>query len=165
MPDNSSTIFDVISDPNRRAILQLMLDRLSAGEGSTSPSDVVEAVGVSRQTAQRHLGILAEAGVAVPHDEGATRGYSLDSEPLEQIAEWLTQFLALAGDSASESTTASETVFSAWSGADVGETIGRTLADRTHQARVVIEETAEKVVDRLPGPIAKRVRKGQADPS
>jgi ArsR family transcriptional regulator len=41
-------------------------------------------------------------------------------------------------------------VFAAWSGADVGETIGRKIAEGSHQARTVIHDASEQVQKRLP---------------
>ena len=86
-------IFDVIADGTRRDILQLLLDRASAGERGTSVSHIVQQLGVSQPTVSKHLKVLREAHLVSVREEGQHRYYSLSSSPLDQVDDWLIPFL------------------------------------------------------------------------
>jgi DNA-binding transcriptional ArsR family regulator len=135
-PDRMTDIFDVIADPTRRAILQLLRDRLEGGEAGVDVPTVVDATGASRQSVNRQLTILSEAGLLVVVDDGPHRTYALDTTPLETVEDWLAQYVGLAP----QHPAAVATAFSAWSGADAGETIGRAIAERSQRARSVVKK-------------------------
>ncbi len=82
-------IFDVIADGTRRDILQLLLDRSSAGESGTSVSQIVHELGVSQPTVSKHLKVLREAHLVSVREEGQHRYYSLSSAPLDEVDDWL----------------------------------------------------------------------------
>jgi DNA-binding transcriptional ArsR family regulator len=157
-------IFDAIADPTRRGILQLLRDRLGGAIDEVGVPEFVEELGVTRQAINRHLVVLADAGLVIPRDEGTVRTYSLDTTPFEELEDWLGQFVGLSaaagvagsvtGGPVPEAADGS-TVFSAWSGADVGETIGRALAERSYQARSAIREASEKL------PRSRKKRRGR----
>ena len=86
-------IFDVIADGTRRDILQLLLDRASAGERGTSVSHIVHELGVSQPTVSKHLKVLREAQLVSVREEGQHRYYSLSSAPLDEVDDWLIPFL------------------------------------------------------------------------
>lgn len=82
--------FDVLGDPVRRRILELLAsDAMSAG-------DVVRVVGhefgISQPAVSQHLKVLREAGFADMRTEGTRRVYSLDPAPLRSVDEWLDPF-------------------------------------------------------------------------
>ncbi|CAN5126079.1 hypothetical protein BH11ACT2_BH11ACT2_15540 [soil metagenome] len=137
MPD----IFEVVADPTRRALLQVLRDRLDTRVSAVAVADFVEATGVTRQSVNRHLAILADAALLTVTDDGPHRTYALDASALAPLEEWIGQFVGLAEHPVG----AAATAFSAWSGADVGETVGRTLAERAFQARTAAA-TAKKTV-------------------
>jgi DNA-binding transcriptional ArsR family regulator len=141
MPD----IFDVLADPTRRAILQLLRDRLGGAIDEVGVPEFVNELGVTRQSVNRHLAVLADSGLVVARDEGTVRTYALDTTPFEELEDWLGQFVGLAPDPISAASGDGSTVFSAWSGADVGETIGRAIAERSYQARSAIREASDKL--------------------
>jgi len=151
-------IFDVIADPTRRQLLTALRDSLATGGASDHEIEVaefVEALGVTRPTVLKHLGILREAGLVIERTDATKRYFALDASPLEELEDWLVPFIGIGGhgDYAKELDEASgfdSAVFAAWSGADVGESIGRQLADRSHQALTVIHDATEKVQKRLP---------------
>ena len=148
-------IFDAIADSTRRQILQILLER--GGTGEISAADLAAQLGVTPPTATKHLGVLRELGFVEAREDGRTRYFSLRFAPFDALQEWLAPFV---GDGAADETVASETdgstVFSAWSGADVGVTIGRAIADRSHQARTVLHDASEKVTQALPDAVTKR---------
>ena len=151
-------IFDVIADPTRRQLLTALRDSLAtggAGDHEIEVAEFVEALGVTRPTVVKHLGILREAGLVIERTDATKRYFALDASPLEELEGWLVPFIGIGGhgDYAKELDEASgfdSAVFAAWSGADVGESIGRQLADRSHQALTVIHDATEKVQKRLP---------------
>jgi DNA-binding transcriptional ArsR family regulator len=82
--------FDVLGDPVRRRILEL----LAAGEKSAG--DLVQAIGgefgISQPAVSQHLKVLRDAGFAVAQPDGARRVYALDPAPLRSVDEWLDPF-------------------------------------------------------------------------
>ena len=82
--------FDVLGDPVRRRILEVLADgELPAGE-------IVELVsvefGISQPAVSQHLKVLRDGGFAAVRPEGTRRVYSLDPAPLRDVDEWLDPF-------------------------------------------------------------------------
>lgn len=82
--------FDVLGDPVRRRILEL----LAEGE---QPSGAIAAViqaefGISQPGVSQHLRVLRESGFTTVRAEGARRLYAVDSAPLQEIDMWLERF-------------------------------------------------------------------------
>jgi DNA-binding transcriptional ArsR family regulator len=84
--------FDVLGDPARRRILELLAD----GERPAGAvTDVVRAeFGISQPAVSRHLRVLREAGFATVRPEGARRLYAVNPEPLREVDAWLDPFRA-----------------------------------------------------------------------
>jgi DNA-binding transcriptional ArsR family regulator len=82
--------FDVLGDPVRRRILELLSEReLASGE----VVDVIAAeFGISQAGVSQHLRVLREAGFAQVRPEGTRRIYRLDATPLRDIDDWLERF-------------------------------------------------------------------------
>lgn len=82
--------FDVLGDPVRRRILEL----LAGGEHSSG--DVVavieEEFGITQSAVSQHLRVLRESGFASVRPDGARRLYSLDTDPLREVDAWLDRF-------------------------------------------------------------------------
>lgn len=82
--------FDVLGDPVRRRILELLRARES------SSGDVVRIVerefGITQSAVSQHLRVLRDNGFAAVRTDGPRRLYSLDSTALEQVDAWLDQF-------------------------------------------------------------------------
>lgn len=149
-PDQMADIFDVVSDGTRRDIMQVLLERYISTDsmsGEISVGDLVDALGLSQPTVSKHLKVLRDHGLVSVREDGQHRYYRLDSAPLEELEDWLIPFLSADFD---EDDATSSSVFAAWSGADVGDTIGRRIAEGSHQARTVIEDASDKVAKRLP---------------
>ena len=148
-------IFDVISDATRRDILGALLERYVSSfseTGEISVGDLVEHLGLSQPTVSKHLKVLRDHGLVTVREEGQHRFYRLDASPLEIVEDWLIPYLSADfDDEPSEAEVEGAAVFSAWAGADVGETIGRRVAEGTHQARVAVGEVGK----RLPSPLRK----------
>ena len=82
--------FDVLGDPVRRRILELLAEgELTSG----SITDVVQAeFGISQPAVSQHLKVLRESGFATVRPAGARRLYAVDSAPLQEVDVWLDQF-------------------------------------------------------------------------
>jgi DNA-binding transcriptional ArsR family regulator len=82
--------FDVLGDPVRRRILELLADgERSAGEiGAT----VQEEFGISQPAVSQHLRVLRDSGFATVRPEGTRRLYAVDSTPLRQVADWVDRY-------------------------------------------------------------------------
>ena len=82
--------FDVLGDPVRRRILELLAD----GERSSGAiTDVVQAeFGISQPAVSQHLKVLRDSGFATVRPDGARRLYAVDAAPLAQVDAWLDPF-------------------------------------------------------------------------
>lgn len=80
--------FDVVGDPVRRRILEL----LAAGERTAGDvSSVIEdEFGVSQPAVSRHLRVLRDNGFATVRPEGTRRLYGLQAAGLDDVEDWLT---------------------------------------------------------------------------
>jgi DNA-binding transcriptional ArsR family regulator len=82
--------FDVLGDPVRRRILELLAD----GEQSAGAvSGVIRAeFGISQPAVSQHLRVLRESGFATVRADGTRRLYAVDSAPLQEVDIWLERF-------------------------------------------------------------------------
>lgn len=153
-------IFDVISDPTRRDLLQALLERYVSGEsdnGEISVGDLVERLGLTQPTVSKHLKVLRDHGLVAVREDGQHRYYQLDAGPLEDVEDWIIPFLSADYDlGAFVPGDGGIAAFAAWSGADVGETIGRRVAESAYQARSVFHGATEQVTKRLPKKLRRR---------
>jgi DNA-binding transcriptional ArsR family regulator len=82
--------FDVLGDPVRRRILEL----LAAEEHASG--EVVEIIaaefGISQAAVSQHLKVLRDSGFATVRAEGTRRIYAIDTAPLQQVDAWLDHF-------------------------------------------------------------------------
>lgn len=82
--------FDVLGDPVRRRILELLADgELTSGAVCAA---IQEEFGISQPGVSAHLRVLREAGFATARPEGARRLYAVNSQPLQDVDEWLDRF-------------------------------------------------------------------------
>jgi DNA-binding transcriptional ArsR family regulator len=80
------TPFAALADPNRRAVLDLLLaSELSVGE-------IERALRLSQPTVSKHLRVLREAGFVESRVEAQRRLYRLRPQPLMQLDAWLDPF-------------------------------------------------------------------------
>lgn len=82
--------FDVLGDPVRRRILELLASGVrSAGE----VGEVVQAeFGITQSCVSQHLRLLRESGFVGVRPSGARRMYSLETGPLQEVDDWLEPF-------------------------------------------------------------------------
>ena len=82
--------FDVLGDPIRRRILELLADgELTSG----AVTAVVQAeFGISQPAVSQHLKVLRDSGFATVRPEGTRRLYAVDSAPFRELDGWLDHF-------------------------------------------------------------------------
>src|SRR5438876_610320 len=83
------TTFDVLAEPNRRRILDL----LRAEERPVG--DLVRELAISQPAVSKHLRVLRDAGFVDVRPEAQRRVYRVRAEPLREIDEWLEPYRAL----------------------------------------------------------------------
>jgi len=85
--------FDVLGDPVRRRILEL----LASGEHASGQVVAViqREFGISQAAVSQHLKVLRDSGFATVRIDGPRRLYTIDAEPLRQVDEWLEHFRSL----------------------------------------------------------------------
>lgn len=80
------SVFEIIAEPNRRAILNLLvLSEQSVGE-------IERRLGMPQPTVSKHLRVLREAGFVEATVDAQRRLYRLKPEPLQEIDAWLAPF-------------------------------------------------------------------------
>lgn len=82
--------FDVLGDPVRRRILEL----LAAGERTAGDvgATIQREFGISQPAVSQHLRVLRENGFARVRPDGARRLYAVDAAPLRDVDAWLDGF-------------------------------------------------------------------------
>jgi DNA-binding transcriptional ArsR family regulator len=82
--------FDVLGDPVRRRILELL------ATGELTSGDLTAAVraefGISQPAVSQHLRVLREHGFATVRPDGARRLYAVRPEPFREVDAWLDAF-------------------------------------------------------------------------
>ncbi len=79
-------VFDVVAEPNRRRILDLLRD-------SERPvGELVERLELSQPAVSKHLRILREAGLVEVRGDAQRRLYRVRPGPLVAIDEWLSPY-------------------------------------------------------------------------
>ena len=82
--------FDVLGDPVRRRILELL------AEGEHASGEVAEVIqgefAITQAAVSQHLKVLRDNGFASVRADGARRIYAVDARPLRGVDAWLERF-------------------------------------------------------------------------
>ena len=82
--------FDVLGDPVRRRILELLADgELTAGAISATIQD---EFAITQPAVSQHLKVLRDNGFATVRPEGQRRLYAVDGRALRDVDRWLDRF-------------------------------------------------------------------------
>ena len=84
-----ATMFDVVADPMRRRILDLLRER------ERSVGDLVAALALSQPGVSKHLRMLRDVGLVRVRQDAQRRWYALHAEPLMEIDAWLQPYRRL----------------------------------------------------------------------
>ncbi len=82
-------VIRALADDSRRTMLETLAD------GPATAGELAALLPIARPGVSRHLRVLREAGLVEVHREAQRRVYSLSPEPLAEINDWLTRYLAL----------------------------------------------------------------------
>src|SRR5215216_618665 len=85
--------FDVLAEPTRRRILDLLLER------PRLVGELTQRLGLSQPGTSKHLRVLREAGLVRVRPEAQRRWYELRPQPLAEVDAWLAPYRRLWADS------------------------------------------------------------------
>jgi DNA-binding transcriptional ArsR family regulator len=80
------SVFEIIAEPNRRAILSLL------ASSQQSVGEIERQLHMTQPTVSKHLRVLREAGFVESTVDAQRRLYRLKPEPFQQMDTWLAQF-------------------------------------------------------------------------
>ena len=80
--------FNIIVEPNRRAILSLL------ASSERSVGEIERQLGLTQPAVSKHLRVLREAGLVESQVDAQRRLYRLKPEPLKEVDAWLAPFRA-----------------------------------------------------------------------
>ena len=83
------SVFEVIAEPNRRAILSLL------ASSEQSVGDLQRRLRLTQPAVSKHLRVLRDSGFVDAEVDAQRRVYRLRPEPLQEVDEWLNQFRKL----------------------------------------------------------------------
>lgn len=86
------TVLRAVSDPSRRAILDLL------AEGEQAVNDLLQHFTFSQPALSKHLRVLREAGLVAVRAAGRQRLYALRAEGLRSVAEWTLHYQRFWGE-------------------------------------------------------------------
>jgi DNA-binding transcriptional ArsR family regulator len=84
-----TTTFEVLAEPSRRAIMDLLL----AGERPVG--ELVSELRMSQPAVSRHLRVLRDAGLVRVRTDAQRRLYRIDADPLRAVDQWLAPYRLL----------------------------------------------------------------------
>lgn len=88
MRDMTATTFELVAEPTRRRILDLLRAR------ARPVGELVKLLGLSQPGVSKHLRVLRHAGLVEVRREGRIRWYQLRPEPLAEVDQWLEPYRA-----------------------------------------------------------------------
>jgi len=87
---------DVLGDPVRRRILELLADRRVDGDAALNAGDITTVInsefGISQPAVSQHLKVLRESGFASCTADGQRRLYALADAPFRELDAWLDRY-------------------------------------------------------------------------
>ena len=83
------SVFEIIAEPNRRAILSLLIS------SERSVGEIERRLRMAQPTVSKHLRVLREAGFVESTVDAQRRLYRLKPEPFHEVDAWLAQFRRL----------------------------------------------------------------------
>ena len=85
--------FDVLGDPVRRRILELLAD---TEQGSGAVADIIQKeFSITQGAVSQHLRVLRNSGFANSRKEGVRRIYSVEAKAFLEVDLWLNRFQRL----------------------------------------------------------------------
>jgi len=85
----TATTFQVLAEPNRQAIVELL------GDGEKAVGELVAHLSLSQPAVSKHLRVLKEAGLVTSRTDAQRRLYRIRPEPLAELDQWLAAYRRL----------------------------------------------------------------------
>jgi DNA-binding transcriptional ArsR family regulator len=82
--------FDVLGDPVRRRLLELLADHERSSGDMTAI--VQKEFGLTQPAVSQHLKVLRDSGFASVRVDGSRRIYAVEAAPMQQVDVWLDRF-------------------------------------------------------------------------
>jgi DNA-binding transcriptional ArsR family regulator len=83
------TVFEVLAEPHRRHILDVLL------EGPRPVGELVDVLAISQPAVSKHLRVLRDAGLVDARTDAQRRIYRIRTDPLRDLDTWLTPYRVL----------------------------------------------------------------------
>ena len=80
------SVFEIIAEPNRRAILGLLIS------SEQSVGEIERQLGMPQPTVSKHLRVLRDAGFVESTVDAQRRLYRLKPKPFQELDAWLARF-------------------------------------------------------------------------
>jgi DNA-binding transcriptional ArsR family regulator len=80
------SVFEIIAEPNRRAILGLLVS------SQQSVGEIESQLRMSQPMVSKHLRVLRDAGFVESRVDAQRRLYRLKPQPFQELDDWLAQF-------------------------------------------------------------------------
>ncbi len=149
-------IFEAIADPTRRKIMETLLSAQVSGAELTV-SELVQKTGLGQPTVSKHLKTLREVGLVTAREDGQKRFYSVTPEPLEEIEDWMINFLSLGFEAEGEEDLAKNL-------GEAGEKLGHWITEKAAWLGEQLRSRAEELdVDVDPKELGKRLGRKLAE--
>ncbi|MGA1627436.1 MAG: ArsR/SmtB family transcription factor [Aquiluna sp.] len=149
-------IFEAIADPTRRNIMETLLSAQVAGSELTV-SELVQKTGLGQPTVSKHLKTLLEVGLVAAREDGQKRFYSVTPEPLEEIEDWMINFLSLGFEAEGEEDLAKNL-------SEAGEKLGHWITEKASWLGEQLRARADELdVDVDPKELGKRLGRKLAE--
>jgi DNA-binding transcriptional ArsR family regulator len=82
-------VLNALSDPSRRTVLEVLKKR------PATVNELAAQLPIARPGVSRHLRVLREAGLVEVKAHAQWRVYSIRTEPLAELDEWLSEYRGL----------------------------------------------------------------------
>ena len=84
-----SSTFEVMAEPNRRVIVELLRER------ERTVGELVQKLDVSQPAVSKHLRVLREGGLVESRIDAQRRVYRVRPQPLRELDAWLEPYRAM----------------------------------------------------------------------
>src|SRR3954468_11586790 len=82
----TTALFEIIAEPNRRRVLDLLRER------ERTVGELVDALDMPQPSVSKHLRVLRDAGLVEARVDAQRRVYRITPKPLMELDAWLTPF-------------------------------------------------------------------------
>jgi DNA-binding transcriptional ArsR family regulator len=136
--------------------METLLSAQVAGSELTV-SELVQKTGLGQPTVSKHLKTLREVGLVAAREDGQKRFYSVTPEPLEEIEDWMINFLSLGFEAEGEEDLAKNL-------SEAGEKLGHWITEKASWLGEHLRARADELdVDVDPKELGKRLGRKLAE--